>query len=122
MFWNSGKCVNFWKLKPPANIYYMYCFPTNNPRRQKLPKLDLTFLTMYVIKYLKYPTMLKKKLIPHRSVRCSPIFNQGIAYVHQGRVLVKVPLRAYKVGFKFGMFAATKKPFNFRPKKLKNKR
>ena len=100
----------------------MYCFPVTHPKRKMLPKLDLVFLTMYVIKYLKYKSMLKKKLIPHRRVRLSPIYDQGVAYVHQGRVLVKVPLSLRKAGFKFGMFAATKKPFNFRPKKLKNKR
>jgi len=43
-------------------------------------------------------------------------------YVHQGRSWVRIKLTKYHVGLRLGMFAATKKPFFFRPKKKKGKR
>lgn len=88
--------------------------------RSKINILNLQFLILYYLKVLNYKSELK--LIANRAVSISPLFNSGLAYTHQGRVLVKVLLSKPKVGFKFGMFAATKKPFNFRPKKKKQKR
>lgn len=91
-------------------------------KRQKLHKLFFNFLNSYLLKNLNFKKQIKKKLIAKRNVKISKIFNSNDAYVSQGRVLVRVPLNVYKIGFTFGEFAATKKPFNFRPKKLKQKR
>ena len=64
----------------------------------------------------------ESKFIIPRHVTISKLYNHVQAYTPQGRVNVRVPLFKYKVGLKPGMFAATKKPFNFRPKVKKQKR
>lgn len=88
--------------------------------RSKVNKLDLLFTTKYFLKTLDvHPG---KKLLASRDIKVSPLYDTGLAYTPQGRVLVKVPLTPARTGLKFGMFAATKKPFNFRPKKKKQKR
>jgi ribosomal protein S19 len=43
-------------------------------------------------------------------------------YIHQGRTWMRVKLHKWKIGFKFGMFSATKKPFHYKSKKKANKR
>jgi ribosomal protein S19 len=62
------------------------------------------------------------KLVLSRNSSISYIYRGAKAYTPQGRVHVRVFLSKFKVGFKAGMFAATKKPFNFRPKVKKQKR
>lgn len=98
----------------------MQAVNNSNISRSKINKLNLPFLIAYFSKILYINTT--NKLIAERSATISFLFNTGLAYTPQGRVFVKVPLKSYKVGLKFGMFAATKKPFNFRPKKKKQKR
>lgn len=88
--------------------------------RSKINKLDLQFTIKYFLKSLDIYS--NKKLIAPRNATISPLYDCGLSYTSQGRVLVKVPLTTSRTGFKFGMFAATKKPFNFRPKKKKQKR
>lgn len=88
--------------------------------RSRINKLNLQFTIKYFLKALDIHS--DKKLIAPRCATISPLYDYGLAYTPQGRVLVKVPLTTFRSGFKFGMFAATKKPFNFRPKKKKQKR
>lgn len=89
-------------------------------RRSKFNKINLKFLINYFLKTLNFIN--QNKLLVNRNVIISPLYDTKIAYTHQGRVFVKILLNPNKTGFKFGMFAATKKPFNFRPKKQKKKR
>lgn len=64
----------------------------------------------------------KYKLRPKRFEKISKSIVKGRRFIHQGRVWVKLRLSKYHVGYTFGEFACTKKPFIFRPKKKKNKR
>jgi ribosomal protein S19 len=91
-----------------------------NLSRSKLHKLNFTSLEGYLSKKLYLKSV--GKLIFSRSSPISNIFKSVKAYTPQGRVFVRVPVSRFKVGFKMGMFAATKKPFNFRPKVKKQKR
>lgn len=88
--------------------------------RTILHKLSFSALEAYIIKVL-YLKSVGKLLLPRNS-RISSIFRNIQAYTPQGRVNVRVPVSRFKTGFKVGMFAATKKPFNFRPKIKKQKR
>jgi hypothetical protein len=93
---------------------------TTRNTRSILPKLNFVALEAYVAKSLHLKSV--GKLILPRNAAISSIFKNRQAYTPQGRVNVRVPLSKYKSGFKIGMFAATKKPFNFRPKIKKQKR
>ncbi len=93
-----------------------------NKQRSKLFKIPVNLFISYMLKNLYFNKYYKKKLIAKRNDRCSATFKKGEVYVPQGRVLVRVVFNVYKTGYKLGMFAATKKPFNFRPKKQKQKR
>lgn len=86
----------------------------------KLLKLDYNSLNLYLRKVLTIGDDVK--LVIPRHARLSNIFKYTKAYTPQGRVNVRLLLSRYRVGFKAGMFAATKKPFNFRPKIKKQKR
>ena len=88
--------------------------------RSTLHKLNFTALEAYVLKALFLRS--EGKLVLPRSATISSVFKSVQAFTPQGRVNVRIPLLKYKVGFKLGMFAATKKPFNFRPKVKKQKR
>ena len=94
----------------------------NTDKRKKIPKLNLKFLLPYTLKTLKLLENPYSKLIPHRNTNVSAIYETGKVYIPQGRTFVTTELNTKKTGLKLGMFAATKKPFNFREKKKKNKR
>jgi hypothetical protein len=96
----------------PSSLY--------NINQSKILKLDYNTLNLYLrnILVLDYNV----KLIIPRHVQLSNIFKYTRAYTPQGRVNVRILLSQYRVGFKAGMFATTKKPFNFRPKIKKQKR
>ena len=91
--------------------------------RRNLPKINYNFLVQYLKKNLQMSKKTnKKKLVAPRNIKLSMLYSQGIVYVHQGRINVKVKLTKYKTGLIAGQFAATKKPFCYRPKKKKEKR
>ena len=96
------------------------CITKNNYHRPKLPKLSLNALELYLGKALRLTN--SGKVILPRNFSMSNSFRPIQAYTPQGRVNVRIQLNKFKVGFKLGMFAATKKPFNFRPKVKKQKR
>lgn len=85
-------------------------------------KLSTTYLINYFNKKFDLLGKKKFKLRPHRSEKICSITCKGPVYIHQGRTWVRLRLSKMHSGYKFGMFAATKKPFLFRPKKKKNKR
>lgn len=87
-------------------------------------KFKLPFLHIFNYFYKKYRLFKKKsyKLRAKRHEKISKCFSKKIVYIYQGRVWVKIKLTKYHVGYKFGEFACTKKPFVFIPKKKKQKR
>jgi ribosomal protein S19 len=91
-----------------------------NNTRSKIQHLDYKALILFLRKIVF--TERNDKLVLHRAVKISNIFRLTQAYTYQGRSNVRVPLSQHRVGFSLGMFAATKKPFNYRPKIKKQKR
>jgi ribosomal protein S19 len=88
--------------------------------RTKIQHLNYESVLLYLRKMLFSEQ--NNKLIFHRTVKISSIFKAAQAYTYQGRTNVRVPLTPHRTGFCMGMFAATKKPFNYRPKVKKQKR
>lgn len=62
------------------------------------------------------------KLKVRRDQKISNRLIREPVFVHQGKTWARVRINRFKVGYKFGMFAATKKPFYFRAKQKKRKR
>lgn len=75
------------------------------------------------VKYRRYQMydMRYFKLRVSRSERVSRAGRHARVYIHQGRTWVKLYPTRFHVGYAFGMFACTKKPFCFKPKKKKKR-
>ena len=90
-----------------------------NKKKYKFPLLSVV---NFFLKKLRILSKKGYKLRCSRSDLISKSMSRRKIYVHQGRTWVKLKLTKYHVGYKFGEFACTKKPFVFKPKKKKNKR
>ncbi len=89
-------------------------------KNKKKIKIHLDFLVSFLVK--KYLPSLVPKLVPARWEKIIKMTNSCLVYVHRGSGYCKFKLTDFHAGFKFGLFAHTRKPFIFRPKKKKNKR
>lgn len=85
---------------------------------KKKYKISYAHLFNFFYKKLKIVKR-RKRLKPKRSERISKSFIRGFVYVHQGQFWTKIKLSTFHIGYKFGEFSCTKKPFTFRPKKKK---
>jgi len=89
---------------------------------KKKYKISYLHLFNFIYKKLRIRAFKRKKLKPKRLEKISRAFSKNYVYVHQGQFFIKIKLTQFHVGYKFGQFSCTKKPFLFRPKKKKGTR
>lgn len=63
----------------------------------------------------------KKKKIYSRSCAIPNFFDNIVFNLYKGKQFMQLPINQNLIGFKFGEFAFTRKPFFFTPKEKKKK-